>query len=75
MKKGNKDKKVSDTKSCVNANFRMSPNIIIENSIKKVKRTSKYRPLDIISDDVVNFINKYAEKHVVDEEYKNTSIF
>lgn len=89
MKKAKGTKEISDKKSSVNANFKMSSttrskeatiqHFVKESEpsrieIKKVKQ-NKSSTLELISDDVVDFINKYAKKHVVSEEYKKTSIF
>lgn len=89
MKKAKGTSEISDKKSSVNPNFRMSStarskdttiNCFVKESepshieIKKEKQ-KKSNTLEIISDDVVDFINKYAKKHVVSEEYKKTSIF
>jgi beta-N-acetylglucosaminidase len=43
--------------------------------MKKSKTDNRYKELEIISDEAIDFINKYAEPHVVSDEYKNTEIF
>lgn len=43
--------------------------------MKKSKTENQYKELEIISDEVIDFINKHAERHVVSDEYKNTEIF
>lgn len=43
--------------------------------MKKSKTDNQYKELETISDEVIDFINKHAEPHVVSDEYKNTEIF
>lgn len=89
MKKAKGTNEISDKKSSVNPNFKMSSparskDTTIKHLVKeseplrieiKKEKQKKTNTLELISDDVVDFINKYAKKHVVSEEYKKTSIF
>ena len=43
--------------------------------MKKSKTQNQLKDLEIIPDEVIDFINKHAERHVVSDEYKNTEIF
>ena len=77
MKKAKGINEINDNKSRVNPNFKMSSTARSKDTTIKhfVTESESSRTLELISDDVVDFINKYAKKHVVSEDYKKTSIF